>query len=137
RSVQNVKNMLRKMVQENPTNWDKHLPVVQLQINARVSSLHNSSPFSLFFGRPFNPLTDHGDAESNLLTDSELEARLQYLTQLVYPAVSEKSTMRQEQMVARFNKSHKLVDFPEGTMVMARDERAEGTIAPKFEGPFM
>jgi hypothetical protein len=40
-------------------------------------------------------------------------------------------------MVARFNKTHKLVDYPNGTMVMARDERTEGTTAPKFEGPFM
>lgn len=43
----------------------------------------------------------------------------------------------QDKMVAKFNKTHKLVDYPNGTMVMARDERREGTTGPKFEGPFM
>ena len=137
RSVQDVKNMLRKMVQENPTDWDRHLPAVQLQINARASSLHNSSPFSLFFGRPFYRPGDHSGAESNLLTDEDLKTRLRYLTQLVYPAISEKSKERQDKMVAKFKKTHKLVDFPNGTMVMARDERVDGTTAPKYEGPAM
>ncbi|KAI8600560.1 hypothetical protein EDD21DRAFT_306345 [Dissophora ornata] len=137
RFVQNVKNMLRKIVQENPTEWDRHLPAVQLQINARASSLHDSSPFSLFFGRPFYRPSDHRGTESNLLTDEDLETRLRYLTQLVYPAISEKSKERQDKMVARFNKTHKLVNYEKGTMVMARDERTEGTSAPKFERPFM
>ncbi|KAK5805404.1 hypothetical protein F5H01DRAFT_283206, partial [Linnemannia elongata] len=71
------------------------------------------------------------------LTDEDLETRLRYLTRLVYPAISEKSKESQDKMVARFNKAHKPVDFPNGTMAMARDERREGTTALKFEEPFM
>ncbi|KAF9148794.1 hypothetical protein DFQ26_002242, partial [Actinomortierella ambigua] len=64
--------------------------MVQLQINARVASLHNSSPYSLFFGRPFYHPADHSSAESLPLDDKDLEKRLRYLTELVYPAISSK-----------------------------------------------
>ncbi|KAG0218946.1 hypothetical protein BGW41_008349, partial [Actinomortierella wolfii] len=42
----------------------------------------------------------------------------------------------QDRMSKRFNETHKLVEFPVGAMVLARDERRDGTTAPKFEGPF-
>ncbi|OAQ35499.1 hypothetical protein K457DRAFT_66306, partial [Linnemannia elongata AG-77] len=55
----------------------------------------------------------------------DLETKLRYLTQLVYPAISEKSKERQDKMMARFNKASRLTDSPNGTMAMARDERRE------------
>ncbi|KAG0249635.1 hypothetical protein DFQ27_009888, partial [Actinomortierella ambigua] len=75
-------------------------------------------------------------AESLPLDDKDLEKRLRYLTELVYPAISSKGKAKQEQMSSRFNKSHELVEFSVGAMVLARDERRDGTTAPKFEGPF-
>ncbi|KAK5810132.1 hypothetical protein F5H01DRAFT_280309, partial [Linnemannia elongata] len=110
---------------------------VQLQINALASSLHNPSPFNLFFGRPFYCPSDHSGSEGIQSNDKDLETRLRYLTQLVYPAISEKSKERQEKMMTRFNKASKLADSPNGTMAMARDERREGTTTPKFGGPFI
>ncbi|KAF9079401.1 hypothetical protein BGX23_004194, partial [Mortierella sp. AD031] len=35
-----------------------------------------------------------------------------------------------------FNRTHKLVNFPPGSYVMARDEVMEGRLHPKYEGPY-
>ncbi len=136
RHVQATKQALRKQVSGRPDTWDLHLPMVQLQLNAKAVSLHSSTPFSLFFGRSFAGLTDFSSAESHLLTEEALEHRLQYLTELVFPAVAEKSTATQQNMIERFNKSHRIREFPPGTFVMARDETVPDKMTPPFQGPY-
>ncbi|KAI8599127.1 hypothetical protein EDD21DRAFT_380635 [Dissophora ornata] len=87
-----MKDVLRKNIAANPTDWDVHLPMVQLQMNARIVSLHNSTSFSLFYGRAFPGISNLTAAESRLLSDEELEKRLLYLTHLIFPALSELSS---------------------------------------------
>ena len=110
--------------------------MVQLQMNTRVASLHGSSPFALFYGRSFAGISDFSSAQSQLLSESELKDRLKYLTDLVFPAISEKSRATQQKMIKSFNASHLLTDFPVGCHVMVKDQDASGTFDTKYEGPF-
>jgi len=135
RHVRSFKDLLKREIEGESTLWDIHLPMTQLQLNTRVAHLHSSTPFSLFFGRSFAGITDFSSAESHLLTDEQLEERLKYLTVLVFPAVSEKSTQTQKDMIAKFNRTHRLVQFPPGSFVMVTDAPAEG-FEPPYEGPF-
>ncbi|KAG0317321.1 hypothetical protein BG000_004577 [Podila horticola] len=111
--------------------------MVQLQINTKVASIHKSTPFSLFFGRPFAGLKNFSDVESRLLTEEELHQRHEYFTNMVFPAVAEGSSSYQQTMAKQFNRSHKIVDFPKGSFVMARHEESTGALEAKYEGPFM
>lgn len=135
RHVKSFKDILKKYINGESTLWDNHLPMVQLQLNTRVTNLHSSTPFSLFFGRSFAGITDFSSAESHLLTDEQLEERLRYLTALVFPAVSEKSTQTQQEMIKKFNRTHRVVEFPPGAFVMVTDAPAEG-FEPPYEGPY-
>lgn len=136
RHIKSMKDILRKNIEANPTDWDVHLPMVQLQMNSRIVSLHNSTPFSLFYGRAFPGISNFTAAESRTLNDEELEKRLLYLTHLVFPALSELSSTNQKKMIDKFNKSHTIREIQPGTFVMADDPVAEGTLTPKKDGPF-
>jgi transposase InsO family protein len=136
RHVRSFKEMLQKGLDGDILEWDKHIPMIQLQMNVKVVNLHNSTPFSLFYGRSFSGISDFSASESRLLNDDELRERLKYLTELVFPAISEKSKATQQKMINRFNSSHLLTEFPIGTFVMVRDPLMVGTLDPKYEGPF-
>ncbi|KAF9553958.1 hypothetical protein EC968_010018, partial [Mortierella alpina] len=81
-------------------------------------------------------LTDFSSAESHLMTEKELEERLEYLTNLVYPAIADKSADTQRKMIDKFNRTHRIMDFPPGSYVMTREETPDGKLSPKYHGPF-
>ncbi|KAF9111198.1 hypothetical protein BGW39_004449, partial [Mortierella sp. 14UC] len=110
--------------------------MVQLQMNNRVASIHSSTPFSLFYGRLFPGLHDFQKTESHLLTEDQLDKRLEYLTALVYPAISEKAKATQQKMITAFNRTHRLTEFTPGSFVMVKDEEADTALDPKYDGPF-
>ncbi|KAK3808803.1 MAG: hypothetical protein J3Q66DRAFT_265172, partial [Benniella sp.] len=66
----------------------------------------------------------------------ELEKRLEYLTDLVFPAVAEKSADTQRKMIDKFNRTHRILEFPPGSYVMAREELPDGKLSPKYQGPY-
>ena len=46
-----------------------------------------------------------------------LDERLKYLTNLVFPAISEKAKATQKQMLETFNHSHHITEFPIGSLM--------------------
>jgi putative transposase len=136
RTVRTLKLQLEKSVLSEKPLWDDHLPMVQLQMNNRVASLHSSTPFSLFYGRLFPGLHDFQTTESRPLSAEQMDKRLEYLTALVYPAISEKTKASQQKMIKAFNKTHRLTEFTPGSFVMVKDEEAETALDPKYDGPF-
>jgi len=136
RHVRTFKETLQKELNGNIPEWDTHIPMIQLQMNVRIANLHSSTPFSLFYGRSFAGISDFSSSQSHLLTEKELEDRLKYLTDLVFPAISKKSKETQRKMVDRFNSTHLIMDFPIGSFVMVRDPIHSGALDPKYEGPF-
>jgi hypothetical protein len=137
RNVRTMKDILKKELEGKIADWDLHLPRVQLIMNTRVASLHGSTPFSLFYGRPFPGFEDFRSVDSRLATPDQLRDRLEYLTKLVYPAVSEKSKRTQKRMIEKFNASHYITEFPDGSFVMAEDELASSKGAIHYEGPYI
>ena len=129
-------NAICKQIHGTQKDWDKYLPIIQLAMNVKVVSLHGSSPFSLFFGRQFNGFEDFKHTESRLLTQAQLLERLEYVTQIVFPAISEKSKATQQQMVSRFRQHVKDNLFPDGAYVMTIDVTKSGKLSPKYEGPY-
>ncbi|KAK3816631.1 MAG: hypothetical protein J3Q66DRAFT_264931, partial [Benniella sp.] len=69
-------------------------------------------------------------------TQDELEKRFEYLTDLVFPAVAEKSADTQRKMIDKFNRTHRILEFPPGSYVMAREELPDGKLSPKYQGPY-
>jgi hypothetical protein len=134
--VKSACNMIRKLIKGKQSDWDKHIPFIQLSMNTRVVSLHNSTPFSLFFARKANGFSNYTNEEGKTLTQDELLDRLKYMTEIVFPAIEEKTKRVQSKMIERFNASVLLNDFPEGAKVMTIDPLKGNKLSPRYEGPY-
>ncbi|KAG0349421.1 hypothetical protein BGZ54_004375, partial [Gamsiella multidivaricata] len=111
--------------------------MAQLAMNTRIVALHNSSPFSLFFARRFNGFHNFSNDKDERLSHSELLERLQYMTEVVFPAVSAKSRATQKRMIERFNRTVLHNEFPDGAKVMTLDPILGDKLTPKYEGPYV
>ncbi|KAG0250769.1 hypothetical protein DFQ27_009215 [Actinomortierella ambigua] len=110
--------------------------MIQLALNTRVVALHDSSPFSLFFARRSNGFQLLSDDKGDLLSHAELEKRLQYMTETVFPAIAAKSRSTQLKMIERFNRTILHNEFPDGSKVMALDPIHGDKLSPTYEGPY-
>jgi len=134
--VKTAVQMIRKQVLEEGHMWDEHLPFIQLSMNTRIVSLHNSSPFSLFFARQNNGFSNFCDEKNNPLTHEGLIERLKYMTETVFPAIKENTENTQKRMIERFNRTVLLNEFPDGAKVMTLDPILGDKLSPKYEGPY-
>ena len=55
---------------------------------------------------------------------------------IVFPSIRERRNEYNANMARQFNKSHRMVSFPIGSYVMARDPTRENKLSPIYEGPF-
>ncbi|KAF9906495.1 hypothetical protein BX616_000709, partial [Lobosporangium transversale] len=74
-------------------------------------------------------LCGFSSAESHPLSDEELNERLDYLTNLVYPDIAEKSADTQRKMISKFNHTHR---FPSRVICCDEGSITEGKLAPKY-----
>jgi len=105
-------------------------------MNTQVVSLHNSTPFSLFFARKANGFSNYTNDNGQVLTTDEMLERLKYMTEIVFPAIEEKSRATQKKMISRFNAAVLQSEFPEGAKVMTLDPIKGDKLSPRYEGPY-
>jgi transposase InsO family protein len=141
RFVQTISQSILKLLNGRIDNWDQQVRPVQYYKNGKIGALHNSTPFALLFARPMNAFYDYRNATSELLSTDDLLARVQYLNDIVYPAVNDKARKKQADDIAKFTEKHKsktldLSHFIPGSLVMVRDELRLDKVSPRYEGPF-
>jgi hypothetical protein len=134
--VKATMEIIRKKIQGKKHTWDEHVPMTQLALNTRVVALHDSSPFSLFFARRFNGFHNFTDDTGAPLSHCELEERLRYMTEVVFPAIDAKARSTQQKMIERFNRTILHNEFPDGAKVMALDPIGGDKLTPRYEGPY-
>jgi hypothetical protein len=140
------------------TLWDLKISSVQFALNTRVTELHGSVPFSVFFGRSFpafrravlpslenQPNPDEASQFIVPLQDSDQQYVNRYqdwnsvveqLESIVYPALRELRDKVNARRVERFNKTHRIVSFRVGSYVMAIDPIRANKLEPRYEGPY-
>lgn len=88
------------------------------------------------FARRFNGFHNFSDDTGVPLSHCELEERLRYMTEVVFPAIDAKSRSTQQKMIERFNRTILHNEFPDGAKVMALDPIQGDKLTPRYEGPF-
>ena len=58
------------------------------------------------------------------------------MEEVVFPAIRARRDAVNSKIISRFNSSHKIVSFPAGSYVMAKDATRTGKLSPFFEGPY-
>ncbi|KAG1440765.1 hypothetical protein G6F56_011782 [Rhizopus delemar] len=144
RFVQSVKRLLAKATNGVGNDWDMYLPSIQLAMNNRISKRLNSTPFSLMYARKMNEPYGFRSDKDKLkevqdkppMSHEELMKRIDYMTDIVFPAIANKTKAQIELEQAKFNDTHKLVDYAPGSHVMVRIPNKVGQLAPAYEGPY-
>ena len=132
-------NAIRKLLDGAESDWDLTVCGVQLGLNTRLASLHNSAPFSLFFFRSFadfRPATLPSIASVSTTPNGNWDEIILQMESVIFPAIRERCDATVAKMKERFDRSHKIVSFPVGSSVMAKDATRTGKLSPLFEGPF-
>ncbi|SAM04409.1 hypothetical protein [Absidia glauca] len=140
RYVRTAKEIIRKEIQGTRKDWDWFVPNAQLAMNHLVSKRLQTPPFSLMFARHMNApyiLTQHDKTTTKRpITYEELTERLEYMADVVFPAIKERTQTVIDAQKEAFDKSHKLVDFPIGSFVVARLPTRKNKLAPIYDGPY-
>ena len=134
RVVQEVKKLIFK-IWVHDENWEKFVPAVQLSLNDRVVSRHNSSPFALMFARGLNQSCDYSSVVSDIASEKELLDRNFKMVSAVYPAIQWKSLKSGEKDCEQKNKRKKEKIFQPGDFVMKLVDKRDNKEDPKWEGP--
>jgi hypothetical protein len=144
RYVQSVKQLLSKGTKGIGNDWDLHINGVQLALNNRISKKLNSTPFSLFFARrmiePYGFRTENRKSlapeKRTPMSHEELMKRIDYMCEIVFPAIHDKAMDQIELDKARFDSTHIMANFPPGSHVMVRLQNKAGQLSPAYTGPY-
>lgn len=143
KNIGTVKSILKKHLHGVFTSWPVFVPWAQSCINNKITELTGATPFSLMFGRRFNPYQDYSSS-APLETMNETEwARIQdQMIAIVYPSVAERVALQKGIMAKRMDKRPRAVNFRKGDIVMLkRPERVMGqpisTFEDQYVGPYM
>jgi transposase InsO family protein len=140
RAVQNTKKLLSKLILGiSEGNWDLTVDTVQLMINCKISKRLNTSSFNLMFARKMSddyPL--FADPADNIepMTNDELLKRIEYMSDVVFPAIKERTDIYNKMMKNQFDGKHRLLDIPVGSFVVVRKKGIQKSLSPIYEGPY-
>ena len=146
RHVSTTKAALRRMLEGRVSNWDFFLPAVQAAINSKMHPITRSAPASLMFGRPLYhpdvqefppPATGISGDEALAASAPKLSKRWKDIVAHVYPAVFEAASDRRRHAKSSLDARRRIDDeFPQNTVVMARDQARSDSLDPRWLGTY-
>jgi hypothetical protein len=141
RFVQSTKKVLAKIMEGNGEDWHYYVPSVQLMLNNKISKRLNSTPFSLMFARKMNDFiryddNDGGSNEKSYMTHDELMKRIDYMSNIIFPAISERTKAYTNLQKGIADKKHRIINYPEGSYVMIRVRDRYNNLSPAYQGPY-
>jgi hypothetical protein len=129
---------IRKRVEGNNREWDLYVPAVQLAMNAKVSKRLDTAPYSLMFARKLNDFKDYRNEDKHSpMNREDLLKRIDHMSEVVFPAIEERTEAVTGKQKSRFDERHKLVEFPTNSYVMKRVLQKKNKLHPEYEGPFI
>ena len=132
RTIREVRQAIKKKCDKHPKEWKSFLPVIQMEINERVSKRMKSSPFSLMFARRRGVFL--GDGKEN---QEVLERRNADMLEIVYPEVAATAKRNSKRVCEEANSRRTLTDnvFRPGDLVM-HEQITRSKSQMRYNGPF-
>lgn len=137
RAVQSAVKTIKKQINGNVAEWDMKVPPTQLFLNCKYNVRTKSTPFSLMFGRNPNDFDDFSkekDKATSEENNKDLQNKIKFMTEVVYPAVYEQVKRVTDKQKAAFDKSHKMIDIPVGSTVMILITDKQNKLDPHYKG---
>lgn len=145
RYVRIAQEIIQKHIQGTKVDWDWYTPIAQLAVNHKISKRLQTAPFSLMFARHMNTSyaaldknkTDTDITSKNPISYQKLLDRMDYMADIVFPAIKERTDMVVKAQKEAFNKKYPIVNFPINSYVVARLPTRTSKLAPVYEGPYI
>lgn len=138
RWVQETKLLLAKVMKGDTEGWDYFIPPIQMALNGRVISRHNSRPFSEMFGRKKNGFEDYRKE-----VEMEETQWIEYVEKWgreIWEIILEKGSKRGKEICEKKNEKKKAKNKREelkvGDIVMKKKQRRKNKMSERWEGPF-
>ncbi|MGI0059984.1 MAG: DDE-type integrase/transposase/recombinase, partial [Nitrosotalea sp.] len=135
RSIQTVMLIIKKLLHGTSNHWPLFVSFAQLAFNNKISSLTNSTPFSLMFGRTINDMKDYSSTPPVLISLDDWKEHQHKILSLIYPAINDRIVSGKNKLMASLNKQRRLLlptSFPAGSTVMITDPQRENKFEPKY-----
>ncbi|KAG1168619.1 hypothetical protein G6F70_009027 [Rhizopus microsporus] len=139
RWVQSAVKVIKKQIEGAKADWDLYVPSTQLFLNGKVNERTKTPPFTLMFGRNMNDFEDYSqekDEANKEKINRELLANIKRLTEIVFPAIHERTQVITNKQKERFDASHKLITIPENSYVMVKVNLKTNKLDPDYQGPY-
>jgi hypothetical protein len=70
------------------------------------------------------------------MSNDELIKRIEYMSDIVFPAIKERTEIYNKMMKNQFDKKHRLIDFPIGSFVVVKKKGIQKSLSAVYEGPY-
>jgi hypothetical protein len=140
-AVKQVKVMLSKLIQGMLNKWKDFLPAVQMYMNARYVERIGTTPFEAMYGRAIVPMSDFRKVLEAPNLDKAMEtwlANRKMIADVVWPAMRQRTHAIRDLVRQKFDSSHQILKAGPaiGDEVYVKDQTREGSLDPRFEGPY-
>jgi hypothetical protein len=140
RAIGTAVGIIKKLLQGTERHWPEFVPFAQLMFNYKISSLTESSPFSLMFTRQLNnqPSSNNDHEQLQFMTTDEWTSLQQRVLGIIYPTISDRVQILKEKMIKSIDKSRRVIkqSLPKGSVVMLIDPIRSDKFEPKYIGPY-
>src|SRR3569833_3086959 len=139
RCIGTTTGILKKLLHGTDDLWSVLLPWAQWCFDNKVSSLTNSAPASLMFGRQMNEVKDYTGEEPVTVTLANWKKHQEKIMSVIYPAITDRTRTAKEKMVQAWNKQRRQLlnnALPNGAIVMLVDQTRKDKFEPKYVGPY-
>lgn len=139
RSIGTVMGIIKKLLHGTTNHWPLFVPFAQLSFNNKISSLTNSSPFSLMFGRSVNELKDYTSEDVKIISLDHWRQHQEKILSLIFPAISDNIKVSKDKMIQTINKHRRTLlanNIPNGAIVMIKDVLRANKWEAKYVGPY-
>ena len=137
RAVQSAVKTIKKQINGNVAEWDCMVGPTQLFLNSKYNIRTKSTPFSLMFGRnpnDFENFSQEKDKPTSERINEELQNKLKFMTEIVYPAVYEQVKRVTNKQKEKFDTKHKIMDIPINATVMILVTDKQNKLDPHYKG---
>jgi hypothetical protein len=134
---------VRKLCGNDTSDWDDKVILAQLCANIKYRHRTGSTPFSLMYARQMNRPKDYTDKDNESEIPKipapieELEKRAELMSEVVFPAIKERTQKILEEYDQKYNNKHYIIDIPIGTAVMVRLPHRTSKLSVLYEGPYI
>jgi len=132
RTIREVRQVVTKTCEMCPREWKTRLPLMQMEMNDRISERTKSAPFTLMFARRRGVFPGE-----RVVEEEAIQKRNQDMLEVVYPEIAKMVKEQSERACEKANDRRTLTDqiYTTGDLVMHEQVRRSKN-QMRYEGPF-